>query len=519
MSEPKKLMGFFPNMDTPVIHSFTSDKEEVMANEIVTLSWDIENAREVKLDDIPQDGNLYATTLINARTFNLVASGVFRKAQASKQVRLYIPQILLFDCKPAQIKEGEPVNAVFRFRYGLSWKLVAEYTGLLRGQQEEIAQGVVQDGYGWTDQTVELLVKDICILRLQVRNGAETASERITLSTPPVKVVLDSNKITAVPGSSISLTWRTENVTGLWLNPGNIDLKGCNSYDLVATSAHDLHLELIGKGDFGGHGNDTRTIMIANINKFYVSDNNDSEYPEFYLNWDTSRLKQLRLLPQNNPVDHLAEKYPMPAISNTDTYKLVGLTAEQDEITCSLTVKSCHIESFELYTGKAMIGTTAKLRWKANAARRLQLTFSNQVLPVDISPAIDEHHFAVTKDCDYVTLTGWGDINVMSLTVPVPRFIGPEIKTLTLSSIDVQLGIRWVESPAIPGSQLAGLIRLLRSNHRLPVQYSGAWRWVIFPVASMSAAFRPIINWPFHVFTKILKNINYAAPRSNTTEE
>ncbi|QEM09040.1 hypothetical protein [Mucilaginibacter rubeus] len=519
MNEPKKLMGFLPNMDTPVIHAFTSDKEEVMANELVTLSWDTENAREVKLDDITQDGNLYTTTLTNTRTFNLVASGIFRKAQASKQVRLYIPQILLFDCKPTQIREGEPVSIVFRFKYGLSWKLMAEYTGLLLGQQEEVAKGAVQDGYGWTDQTIELTLKDICNLRLQVRNGAEISSDRIMLGTPPVKVALDSNKITAVPGSSINLTWRTENATGLWLNPGNIDLKGCNSYNLVVSGDHDLHLELIGKGDFGGHASDTRTIMIANINKFYVSDNNDGENPEFFLNWDTSRLKQLRLLPQNNPVDHLVEKYRMPAISDTGIYTLVGLTAEKDEITSSLTIKSCHIESFELDTGKAMIGTTAKLRWKANAARRLQLTFSDQLLPVDISPVITEHHFAVTKDCDYVTLTGWGDNNVMSLTVPVPRFIGPEIKTLTLSSIDVQLGIRWVESPAIPGSQLAGLIRSLRSNHSLPAQYNGAWRWVIFPVASMSAAFRPIMNWPFHVFTKILKNINYAPPRSNTPEE
>lgn len=513
MASGKSIRNIVSNR---VIRYFRADREEVMANEPILLEWEVDHARKIRLDGVEQSGNSHKTFINSPHDFRLSAYGLYGKSTAYRLISLYKPVILLLEADVIQVTEGAPVSFTLRFRYGQNWKLTVEYSGRLNGETEVLGTGTIMDGYVIAEQKVRVMLKDMGTVRLQVRNGSEMAIETTRLGKRALGVRLELDRDKAVPGASVRVTWEAAYAKELWLNPGHIDLTGLSYYDMVINGDHDVQLEIVANGDFGDQARDSRTVLLARISSFASSNNGDLLNPEFYLNWFTMRFWQLRLLPDNLPVSDVEDRYRILP-SGPESYTLVGITRQREEVSSTISLGHCHIGSFELDNGKAMIGTTAVLHWSVTGARSLQLRFANDPVPVDLAPTATQHPFQVFKERHSVTLVAWGDLNVMTLNIPIPWFTGPEIQMIRLPLLDLRLGVNWISSPPVKRMQLSGLIRTLRQQGGGGRYYHGLWRWLFLPLRPVFFAHkRPTLQLAKGI-SNLLKTINNGTKRSENT--
>jgi hypothetical protein len=286
-------------------------------------------------------------------------------------------------------------------------------------------------------------------LQLITKNGYEPGPvEIIRLGTRNLSLALKTDKLVVKAGATVRVTWRAENYTKLVFGPGDIDVTNLLYYDFTPADDSDQRIELKGDGDFGQQLTDTVTLFVARISNTYTSNNGDSTAPLFYLNWSAYGIERMRLLPDNMFVRENETNHVIPSATVPVTYTLAGTTYDGEEVLTPLTLLPCSVSSsLSLERGMAIVGRMATLHWKAAHVRSIQLFFSDSPAPVNLPAGDTSYQFQVTHNMDKVKLVLWGDVNVIESEIPVPRFVGPEIRQLRTPTLSLQLGVAWMHSP------------------------------------------------------------------------
>jgi hypothetical protein len=436
-------------LERPVIHYFRATPDEIMADEEVLLEWEVEKYRKLRLDGIAVTGeNTYHVYPGFERTYELVASGFGKKTSQQLTIRLFRPEMLLFEASTSVITEGVPLDLRFLVKHALSWQLVADYNFSYGGKEEKLAEGKIENGHAVYEHKVAVLLKGACMIRLKTNNGHQAGmDEIIRVGIMPVSVKLKTDQSVVRQGDTVRVSWISQNARRLVLNPGNIDVTQLAYYDLVAEGDRDIELEIIASGDFGQKEIDTATVWLARINKFESVNNADPANPEFYLNWNATGLQYMKLLPDNCFVHENGLKHKIPASNNPVTYTLTGQTVSGEPVSAALTLQVCTLSHPQLENGSVIIGRMAKLKWKASNARLVQIQFPDTLQPSTLPGHVSEYEFQARKEVDKVKLVVWGDVNVVMEEIAVPRFKGPEIGQLSIPSLSLRMGITWLPSP------------------------------------------------------------------------
>lgn len=438
-------------LDKPVIKYFRASATEVMANEEITIEWNVENARKVRLDGLEfadkSSLNLY---IQDNRIFELSATNLVGKEVQKLSVFLLTPVVLKFEADSQTIKEGEPVNLHFQLKNALHWKLMAEYTSISGNRKETVAEEKAEKSSAVFSKSISIILKGACTLSLITRNGYEKGLvETLRLSVPHLLLDMFTDREVAKKDSFVRVTWRTQNANKIILNPGNIDVTDLDHYDFLVKGNHDIQLELKASGDFGQQAASNKTIYLARVNSIYASNNCDVFCPSFYLNWFATGLHNLKLMPDGIPVHESEVKFKITESPVPVTYTLTGETSCQEEVSESITLAPCSIQYFLLEKGEVIIGSVATLSWLVKDARRVQLKFSDSPLAIDIPLSESSYGFQVFKGRDKVRLFAWGDTNLVEQEIPIPAFESPRITLFKVPTLSFCLAISWMPSPVI----------------------------------------------------------------------
>lgn len=458
----------------PVINYFKVSAHDVMDGDEVSLTWEVQGSKKVRLDGIEQEASgAYHAIISTDRSFVLTASSTAGRTEEIVTINLLRPQVLRFDTDAAVVRENIPIIASFQLKHTRLWKLNAEYGYGADSRTETVARGQVEDGKAESAHTVPVNLTGACILKLITNNGSALGR--------PVEIRLGARVLTAelMPetfitrkGATVRIGWDVQNANKQILNPGNLDVTGLTHHDLIIAGDRDVELELIAYGDFGKKITCSKTLRLAKINRFNTSNNEHADKPEFYLNWSATGLDAMRLLPDNIPVNESVSKHGISGGTIPLLYTLTGRIYTGEEVTGSLTAFPCTIKSFALEKPEVIVGTTTSLHWSVEHATLIQLKFSDEHGVIKLLPTDTAYHFQVRKTITAVKLIVWGDINVIEMEIPVKPYVCPEIRQLHLPAVSLRVGVVWLPGPASQVQRGSGntnqpLLRTAVSTHAL----------------------------------------------------
>jgi hypothetical protein len=213
VSEETAIVTVVVNRQPPRFLSCAASPVSIRAGETATLSWSAQNATAVEIPGVGSFGATGSTpvTPTASTTYTIIARNPEGEATCTVSVLVQqtgggnLPRIVTFTANPMEVVAGTPST--------LTWNVTGADT-------VTISQGI-----GTVDPTgsrpVTPTTTTTYTLTATNPTGSVTADATVTVVAPVriIRFTVDPASITR-PGQPITLTWETENATGLFIDQG-----------------------------------------------------------------------------------------------------------------------------------------------------------------------------------------------------------------------------------------------------------------------------------------------------------
>jgi hypothetical protein len=253
-----------------------------------------------------------------------------------------------------------------------------------------------------------------------------------------------ADKLIIPAGKTVRLTWNVTYARKVMIQPGNHEVSDTNFFDYKPEGIHDVEVSITVYGDFNEKVSQSLKICIAWLGNIRKTNNGNAGNPEFFLGWDSAYVEHVTLNPGAIAVSPTATRFPIPAKDETGEYYLQGATITGDEVKHSFSLHAADILFFEASRTAAIVRTKLYLRWRAMNARKVMLDhgIGNQTGQEEVS-------ITMQPGMERITITVWGDINVVTQTILIPLMKGPEIVKIKMPVPDLKITL-FVKRPFMP---------------------------------------------------------------------
>lgn len=448
---------------------FEASQTTVIAGASIVLSWIVTRAQRVFVNsrEVAHNGEQIETIEEDTK-FKLEVNGKGLFADHKKIVAIKVPQPVISSIEfvSATIREKTPVILRLALQYCSHWKLEVAYLTNNR-LPEVVATGNNETRQSEYSEEVEVFLKAACSLVLTIFNGKKEASSRPYYLDTAKPIINDftTDKLIIAADGTVRLNWKTEHHHKLLIQPGNYDVSNDLFLDYKPANTRDVTVTLIAYGDFGQQASRSLQIRVAWLGHHTTSNNGNASNPEFFLEWDSAYIEHVTLNPGGVSVPATAKRFPISGREETGDYYLQGATITGEIVKYPFTLYAADILFFEASRTSAIIGTKLYLRWRVTNARRVTLSHG-----IGSQTGQEEVIVIMQQGMETITITVWGDINIVTQSLYIPLLKGPEITRIKIPLLElkVQLSLHGSFIPNRSSSLLpSSLLRRYEKIHPL----------------------------------------------------